>query len=143
MAEQYLNVLLGDRATLVPLTNNAYPITSVYELNRSAMVMAGKEVFGVIGEFNEATKKALKLPDYTAGFELDIELYNKFIGDRARKYSPLSVFPKTQQDITFKVKAGLPLPRTSSTCLGRTAKTISRARLYPSFYLSRYLPSRR
>ncbi|MEK7471871.1 MAG: phenylalanine--tRNA ligase subunit beta [Patescibacteria group bacterium] len=108
MAEQYLNVLLGDRATLVPLTNNAYPITSVYELNRSAMVMAGKEVFGVIGEFNEATKKALKLPDYTAGFELDIELYNKFIGDRARKYSPLSVFPKTQQDITFKVKAGLP-----------------------------------
>lgn len=107
MAKQYLEVLLDGRATLVPLTSNAYPITSVYELNRSAMVMAGKEVFGVIGEFNEATKKALKLPDYTAGFEIDIELFNKFLGERSQKYAPLSVFPKTQQDITFKVKNDL------------------------------------
>lgn len=71
------------------------------------MIMVGKETFGVIGEFNEATKKALKLPDYTAGFEIDIELYNKFLGERSQVYSPLSVFPKTQQDITFKVGADL------------------------------------
>lgn len=108
MAKQYLDVLLQGRATLSPLTSNAYPITSVYEQSRSAVVMAGKEIFGVIGEFNEATKKALKLPDYTAGFELDIELFSKFLGERSQKYESLSVFPKTQQDITFKVKSELP-----------------------------------
>lgn len=108
MAKQYAEILLEGRATLAPLTSNVYPITSVYELKRSAMIMVGKETFGVIGEFNEATKKALKLPDYTAGFEIDIELYNKFLGERSQVYSPLSVFPKTQQDITFKVSSDLP-----------------------------------
>lgn len=108
MAKLYADILLEGRVTFEPLTSNAYPITSVYELKRSAMIMFGKEVFGVIGEFNEVTKKVLKLPDFTAGFELDLKLYSEYLGKRSQQYSPLSVFPKTQQDITFKVAEDLP-----------------------------------
>ena len=104
-ARKYLEILLGDLATYEPLTSNNYPITSVYELKRSATVKVGDDVFGAIGEVNESTKKFLKLPDFTAGFEIDLTLYQKLIGVQKQKYSPLSAYPKSEQDITFKVES--------------------------------------
>jgi phenylalanyl-tRNA synthetase beta subunit len=65
------------------------------------MISIDGQVFGVIGEFRPSVKKALKLPEYCAGFELDLNVLKT--NTKKAKYQALSTFPKTMQDITFEV----------------------------------------
>lgn len=77
-----------------------------YEPLRSA-ILRDKQglVWGVVGEFKQTIKKALKLPAFTAGFEVDPIL---FMMDKSKGgYIPLPKFPKVQQDISLKVPVGL------------------------------------
>ncbi|HUP26259.1 MAG TPA: phenylalanine--tRNA ligase subunit beta [Candidatus Limnocylindrales bacterium] len=66
-----------------------------------------KMVWGIVGEYKDAVKTALKLPEYTAGFEIDplVFLLNT---SKAKIYVPLPRFPKVQQDITLKVSSDVP-----------------------------------
>lgn len=102
-AKMYMDSLLGDGVTYGPLETNDYPICSMYQIGRSAMVYVKGELLGVIGEYRSMTKKALKLPDFCAGFELDLGLLMKH--RMAKGYEPIGVFPKTSQDITLIVPA--------------------------------------
>jgi phenylalanyl-tRNA synthetase beta chain len=101
MAKQYLLPLLNGPVEFAPLTTNDYPITSVYEMARSATITLNGQLLGVVGEFRAEAKKAYKLPDYCAGFELDLGLL--MANSVLAKYSPISTYPKTQQDITLSV----------------------------------------
>ncbi|MCA9347034.1 phenylalanine--tRNA ligase subunit beta [Candidatus Saccharibacteria bacterium] len=100
-AKKYLNLILEGQAELRPLENNDYPICSPYQIGRSAMVYVGGELLGVIGELRGGVKKSLKLPDFCAGFELDINLLMQKL--RPSSYEPIGTYPKTQQDITLRV----------------------------------------
>ncbi len=72
-----------------------------FDTQRSAIVILGDEILGVIGEFTSKTKKALKLPDGVAGFELSTtKLLN---ANKFSAYTPLSKFPSVHQDISFDV----------------------------------------
>lgn len=79
-----------------------------FSRERSAIVMEAKsgELLGVIGEFKPSITKALKLPVYCAGFELDIIKLLKFHHTTGH-YLPLSRYPKVEQDISVKVDSDL------------------------------------
>lgn len=75
-----------------------------FEPQRSAVVMKGDKLVGVVGEYKSAVKKALKLPAFCAGFEaflspLSVEIESDYVA--------ISRFPKVAQDITLKVPAEL------------------------------------
>lgn len=74
-----------------------------YELSRSAVLRdANGTAFGVIGEFKQSLTKSLKLPAYSAGFELGLRA---LVSHDNSVYRPLSRFPKTTQDISLRVNA--------------------------------------
>ncbi|MGB3024146.1 MAG: phenylalanine--tRNA ligase subunit beta [Candidatus Saccharimonadales bacterium] len=75
-------------------------LTAPYEPSRSAVLVRDGQIWGVVGEFTTAVKKAFKLPNYTAGFELHLDIIKSHNAD----YKPLSRFPHVSQDITLKVK---------------------------------------
>lgn len=81
-----------------------------YEPSRAAVLRDAKGlIWGVVGEFTSAVRRQLKLPDYTAGFEIDpLLLLQNASPDGQRTYTPLPRFPKITQDITLR----LPVQRT-------------------------------
>ncbi|HEU0266316.1 MAG TPA: hypothetical protein VFQ70_01700, partial [Candidatus Saccharimonadaceae bacterium] len=60
---------------------------------------------GVIGEFRPEVTKQFKLPEHTAGFEVDTLLFSR--GDTSDLYTPLSKYPSVSQDISLKVPRGV------------------------------------
>lgn len=102
-AKQYLDEVIEGRATYLPLDSNEYPITAPYQIGRAAVVEVDGKVLGVVGEFREEVKRKLKLPEYCAGFELDVSLL--YEQKSSTLYTPLSQYPSVHQDITFEVSA--------------------------------------
>ncbi len=103
-AKKYLELITGNQSEFDELDTNEYPLTSPYQKERSAVIVMGydRKPVGVIGEFRQKTKKALKLPEYCAGFEIDTDLLQEHL--EKKKYISLSQFPSSSQDITFEVK---------------------------------------
>ncbi len=79
-----------------------------FEKSRSAVVKTKDGDFiGEIGEFSTAVSRNLKLPAFSAGFELDVLQLLKSANLKGR-YEALPRLPKVTQDITLRVSAGLP-----------------------------------
>jgi phenylalanyl-tRNA synthetase beta chain len=89
-----------------------------FEPARSALVCDNKDIiWGVVGEYKASVRRALKLPDFCAGFELeDIERLGFSWPDEAR-YQTLSRFPQVTQDLTLRIAAEVSYD-TLSACLG-------------------------
>ena len=104
-AKRYLEELVPARVSYTPLPEAmlTYDITKPYDPKRSAAAYIGETFIGIIGEFKSQVRKALKLPEYCAGFELDTHALLPFIG--MPTYQPLSRFPSTSQDISLKAAA--------------------------------------
>ncbi|HSW98596.1 MAG TPA: phenylalanine--tRNA ligase subunit beta [Candidatus Saccharimonadales bacterium] len=78
-----------------------------YDPGRSAVVRDAQGLaWGVVGEFRVGVRRAFKLPDCVAGFELDPLLFLQTA--RKNDYVPLPRFPKVEQDICLKVPAATP-----------------------------------
>jgi len=76
-------------------------LTAPYEPKRSAVIVNKGQIWGVIGEYRQSVQKALKLPEYIAGFEIHQNLVS-----RGRvNYAQIPRFPKVEQDICFRVLA--------------------------------------
>ena len=83
-------------------------MTAPFEPKRSAVLRAADDtigntkglVWGVVGEYKASVRRAFKLPDYSAGFEIDPVL---FTWASSRSYKPLARFPHVTQDISLKV----------------------------------------
>ncbi len=104
-AKKYVELLTGKNVEFTALESNDYPITAAFELKRSALITTKTSDYnlGVVGEFNTKTRKALKLPKYSAGFEIDIDLLK--IDYRHDRYQQISQYPSITQDITYEVPA--------------------------------------
>ncbi len=104
-AKQYLAYIgkqFGINFRYEPLTQGpTYPAAAPFDYKRSAKVYVGNKSVGLIGEFRPSVKKALKLPEYSAGFEIGISptIFNR----SASQYQAISKFPSVQQDITLKI----------------------------------------
>jgi len=79
------------------------PLAVPFDPNRMAMVtIKGEETgFGMIGEFKPSVRKALKLPEKSAGFEIG---YGALMHHINSLYTPLPRFPRVAQDICLRVK---------------------------------------
>ena len=105
-AKRYLEQLAGElEFKLVSENMQQYPVVQPYDLNRTALVSLKDGTFlGIIGEFKTSVRQALKLPKFTAGFEVDTSVLQSVITSGS-KYHPLSRFPSVKQDITISVPA--------------------------------------
>lgn len=72
-----------------------------FDPGRSAVVFVGDRLLGVVGEYRETTKRALKLPQFTAGFEVFLSSLG-VSGIGIRPYVPLTKYPKVTQDISLR-----------------------------------------
>ncbi len=79
-------------------------LTKPYDPMRSAAIIKHGIIWGVVGEFLPAVRQKLKLPEYTAGFEIGLQA----LADMGTTYTQLSRFPKVTQDITLKVGVDMP-----------------------------------
>lgn len=111
-AKKYLTHLLSGLNVLdktirfEPFDETTVPtaMTAPYDTRRSAQVVVNGEPVGIVGEFTSKTRKNLKLPTSSAGFE--IQITTLLHGLRAG-YVPLPKYPKVEQDICLKVGADM------------------------------------
>ncbi len=76
-------------------------VVAPYEPKRAAVIVQDDEIWGVVGEIKTDVARALKLPEYTAAFEINLGK----ISDFKNAYTSLPRFPKVEQDISLKVPA--------------------------------------
>lgn len=113
-AKQYLEYIareLGLEFVYEPLeADTEYPVTDPFEPKRSARVWDAKtrQSIGVIGEFKQSLKKAFKLSDTVAGFEISPVSLLKLTTDLTSSYVPLSKYPGTERDVSFQVPKDTP-----------------------------------
>jgi len=107
-ARRYVHLIAPD-VRFVPLASfdaHEFPIfeqlAAPFEPNRSAVLMHGDKFVGVVGEFKTAVRRAFKLPDAVAGFEI---FQSYLLANKQAPYTPLGRFPAVTQDITLKVAA--------------------------------------
>lgn len=81
------------------------PTFAPFEKQRSAQVFSAgtNSTIGVVGEYKNSVIKGFKLPEYSAGFEIDIMALYNATAAQGLKYVPLSRFPGSQRDICFQV----------------------------------------
>lgn len=92
---------IDSMATFEILNESTEQATTYYQPGRAATIKVNDTIIGRIGEYKASVRKALKLPDYTAGFELGLK---PLLGLRqSKQYVALPRFPKVTQDITLKV----------------------------------------
>ncbi|CAN5409770.1 phenylalanine--tRNA ligase subunit beta [soil metagenome] len=82
-----------------------YPTAAPFEYRRSAMVVDKRsgEKIGMVGEYKKSVLKAFKLPDASAGFELDADALHSAVNQSEMTYTALSRYPSTERDICFQV----------------------------------------
>lgn len=103
LAKKYLKQLISDDFSLEPAKESESPVFAPFELKRSAVIKKGGKVIGIIGEFKLSVINELKLPKYSAGFEVNTDELHHLI-DNESVYRPLSKFPSVSQDITLAVE---------------------------------------
>lgn len=112
-ARTYLDALLNELGIDYTITtvkdagnDEAKTAVSPFEPSRLGAVVCDKRVLGYIGEFKSSVRRNLKLPVFTAGFELDLrDISSKANGQST--YRELPRFPKVVQDISLRVPATL------------------------------------
>ncbi len=105
LAEELLDSLgVLDQVSYAPFEPKGMAAKAAYFApGRTTTVMIGDEPIGRIGEFLPSVRKAFKLPDYCAGFELSVP--KLLVLQQGKTYTPLSRFPHVTQDISLKVSA--------------------------------------
>lgn len=81
-----------------------------YDHKRSATIYdksSGKRI-GIIGEYASSARKAFKLDEKTAGFELDSRALYAAMQSSGFIYEPLSRYPSTERDVTYVVSSDTP-----------------------------------
>jgi phenylalanyl-tRNA synthetase beta subunit len=81
-------------------------LVAPFEPSRLSSIQIEGRAIGYIGEFNHSVIKALKLPDFVAGFELSLSSLVGLTSTKA-EYRKMSKYPSVEQDICFKVDMGV------------------------------------
>lgn len=107
LAKKYLDFALkklGLLAEFKPLVEkNA--ISAPFEPKRSAEIVVDGQAVGVIGEYKNSTTKNFKLPQFVAGFEVDlIKLFELVQKASPVKNISLAKFPSVERAICFESK---------------------------------------
>lgn len=98
---------LGITLNYAPITESVdVPIMRPYDKARSAFVTDAQSgaFLGVVGELTSSVRKGFKLPIHSAAFEIGLEELQQS-ADTLKRYTPLSRFPKIEQDICLRVSS--------------------------------------
>lgn len=142
MAKYYLDFILkriGVNLEFIELGKASKDVDSQlvkpFYSHRSAIIQSNDgDVIGVIGEFNQTVLKSLKLPEFSAGFELDIKQLFKAAKSSPNSYRQLPKFPKVTQDISLKVNKSViyaDLEKSVKDALRANQPQDSTAQIYP------------
>jgi phenylalanyl-tRNA synthetase beta chain len=101
------------------------PVAAPFQPLRSALVTEKKlGVFiGVIGEYKKPVSRAFKLPEYCAGFEVDLREVAKAVASAENTYAPLSRYPSVERDICFHVARDISYQQVADAAAGSLAQT--------------------
>ena len=104
---EFLFKKLSLKVEFVKFDLSKSPLSTEFEPKRSALIQIsdseGEKILGVIGEFKKKIQKALKLPESTAGFELDLGILLENIGRTNVKIKAFSKFQSVERDISINV----------------------------------------
>lgn len=104
---EFLFKKLGLKVEFVKFDLSKSPLSTEFEPKRSALIQVsnseGEKILGVIGEFKKKIQKALKLPESTAGFELDLGILLENTGKTSAKIKDFSKFQSVERDISINV----------------------------------------
>lgn len=105
-AKTYLTNLLNsfgiseDKLTFTPFdSRQSKPIAAYYQTGRSAVIRLYDKEIGYIGEYGSQAARKLKLPEFCAGFELELEQLPVLAQSN---YQPISRYPSISHDITLQ-----------------------------------------
>ncbi len=105
---EFLFKKLGLNVEFVKFETEKSPLSTEFEPKRSALMQISKNgkkiILGVIGEFRKSVQKALKLPESTAGFELDLQILLENIENSNVKIRDFSKFQSVERDISINVE---------------------------------------
>jgi len=103
---EYVTDILGLTLRYETLTDGD-ATAAPFEPARSAAVFDAKSgvYLGVVGEYRKAVQKTFKLPEYTAGFEINPRALHEAVSQVGYLYQALSRYPSTERDITFQTPA--------------------------------------
>ncbi len=96
-----------------PTKTEGRMLVAPFEPVRTAIIKVNGEIACLVGEYRGAVKQKLKLPSFTAGFELDLDVILKADKNQAA-YVALPKFPKVQQDMTLKIPSNIKFGNVSS-----------------------------
>ena len=103
---EFLATKLDLKLVFKPISSDTtLTMAKPFEASRSARaidVVSGQTI-GIVGEYTVATRQTFKLPDYSAGFELLPQAIEMALEKVTAGYKPLSKYPSTDRDISFKV----------------------------------------
>ena len=109
-AKNYLDFLfkkLGIEVEFSKFNLKKSPLSTEFESKRSAVIEIqnnGKKItLGVIGEFKKSVQKSLKLPEATAGFELDLNILLENLASSNVKIKNFSKFQSVERDISINI----------------------------------------
>ena len=109
-AKNYADFLfnkIGLKVEFIKFDLSKSPLSTEFEPKRSALIQVsnpkGEKILGVIGEFKKKIQKALKLPESTAGFELDLGILLENTGITSVKIKDFSKFQSVERDISINV----------------------------------------
>lgn len=134
LAKKYLTFVLQKLSLTAEYTSlSSDAISAPFEPKRSADVLVGGEKIGVVGEYKLAVRKNFKLPDFAAGFEIDLPKLFTLVDshERAVKIS-LSKFPGVKRAICFESDAELTYAELESALVKATTGLDLQIDLAPS-----------
>lgn len=113
-AKEYLQTVVGDiagqlkliyrpLADVSELTGNLQSMVAPFDPERSALCYYNDRLLAVVGEFDSDVVARFKLPEYSAGFEVDLAVLEEAWAQRVSVYQELSRFPHLAQDLSLKL----------------------------------------
>jgi len=110
------------RLDQAPALPNAWlkNLSQLFVPQRSAVIMYGDQIGGIVGEYTAGLAQALKVPNFAAGFEIDLSIAAGQLS--AAAYQPLSRYPSVNLDVTYQCQADQP-HTALETCLRKAIST--------------------
>ena len=101
---------LGAQVSFEKFNIDFAPLAIQFEPKRAAILTfeegGSKQLLGAIGEFKKSVQKNLKLPENSAGFEIDLEKLLRIINNK-KSLRRISKFQSVERDISLRVSRGL------------------------------------
>lgn len=136
----YLAASLGVKLKYQPIqVDPNYPVVAPFEFRRSALVteQATGMLIGIVGEYKKAVSRSFKLPDATAGFEINTTALQRSMSNQKVQYTPISRYPSTERDVCFQVSSQIHYSEIVEAAASALDKTALQTSISP---LDIYLP---